>query len=122
MAISWISALKVIPWGDVIEAAPGLVKGARKVFSRTQAEPVAAQPSAGEPAESPSQSIAQLEAAVARMGEQQQAAAALLESLAEHNAKVVEAIEVLRLRSKLLIGACAVLLLAVAALAVQVLR
>ncbi|KQU67204.1 MULTISPECIES: hypothetical protein [unclassified Rhizobacter] len=122
MAISWISALKVIPWGDVIEAAPGLVKGARKVFSRTQAEPAASQPSAGEPAESPSQRIERLETAVARMGEQQQAAAALLESLAEHNAKVVEAIEVLRLRSKLLIGACAVLLLAVAALAAQVLR
>jgi len=60
---------------------------------------------------------------VARLGEQQQAAAALLESLAEHNAKVVDAIEVLRLRSKLLTGACALLLLAVAALATtQLLR
>ncbi|NKI94086.1 hypothetical protein [Rhizobacter sp. SG703] len=123
MAISWISALKVIPWGDVIEAAPGLVKGARKVFSRTQAEPAVSQPSAGELAESPAQRIERLEVAVARLGEQQQAAAALLESLAEHNAKVVDAIEVLRLRSKLLTGACAVLLLAVAALATtQLLR
>jgi hypothetical protein len=121
VAISWISALKVIPWGDVIEAAPGLVKGARKVFSRTQVEP-AQHPSAGEPAESPSQRIEQLEATVARLGEQQQSAAALLESLAEHNAKVVEAIEVLRLRSKLLMGACAVLLLAVGALTAFVLR
>jgi len=123
VAISWISALKVIPWGDVIEAAPGLVKGARKVFSRAQAEPAASQPAAGEPAELPAQRIERLEAAVARLGEQQQAAAALLESLAEHNAKVVDAIEVLRLRSKLLTGACALLLLAVAALATtQLLR
>ncbi|SHM25631.1 hypothetical protein [Rhizobacter sp. OV335] len=122
MAISWISALKVIPWGDVIEAAPGLVKGARKVFSRTQAEPVAAPASASDAAQSPAQRIEQLEAALARLGEQQQAAAALVESLAEQHAKVVDAVEVLRLRSKLLMGACAVLLLAVGVLAVQVLR
>jgi hypothetical protein len=122
VAISWISALKVIPWGDVIEAAPGLVKGARKVFSRTQAEPAVAPPSAGDPGESPSQRIEQLEATVARLGDQQQAAAALIESLAEHNAKVVAAIEVLRLRSKLLMGAGAVLLLAVGGLTAFVLR
>jgi hypothetical protein len=122
VAISWISALKVIPWGDVIEAAPGLVKGARKVFSRTQSEPVPVPASTGDPAQPPAQRIEQLEAAVARLGEQQQAAAALVESLAEQHAKVVDAIEVLRLRSKLLMGACAVLLLVVAALAAQVLR
>jgi len=122
VAISWISALKVIPWGDVIEAAPGLVKGARKVFSRTQSEPVPAPASTGDAAQPPAQRIEQLEAAVARLGEQQQAAAALVESLAEQHAKVVDAIEVLRLRSKLLMGACAVLLLVVAALAAQVLR
>jgi hypothetical protein len=122
VAISWISALKVIPWGDVIEAAPGLVKGARKVFSRTQSEPVPVPASTGDAARPPAQRIEQLEAAVARLGEQQQAAAALVESLAEQHAKVVDAIEVLRLRSKLLMGACAVLLLVVAALAAQVLR
>lgn len=108
MAISWISALKVIPWGDVIEAAPGLVKGARKVFSRGEAPPAEAAPAAG--AESPQARIERLEAAVERLVQQQQASAALVESLAEHNAQVVAAVEVLRLRSKLLGGACAVLL------------
>lgn len=118
MAISWISALKVIPWGDVIEAAPGLVKGARKVFTRTQPEPVAVQ----DPSASPQQRIEQLEAAVARLGEQQQAASALIESLAEHNAKVVDAVDRLRWRTRLLMAACGVLLVAVGALAVQLLR
>jgi hypothetical protein len=118
VAISWISALKVIPWGDVIEAAPGLVKGARKVFTRTQPEPVVVP----DPAAPPHQRIEQLETAVARLGEQQQAAAALIESLAEHNAKVVEAIERLRLRSRLLTSACVLLLATVGALAWQVLR
>ena len=118
MAISWISALKVIPWGDVIEAAPGLVKGARKVFTRTQPEPAVAQ----DPTASPHQRIEQLEAAIARLGEQQQAAAALIESLAEHNAKVVDAVDRLRLRSRVLMAVCAALLVAVGALAVQALR
>lgn len=120
MAISWISALKVIPWGDVIEAAPGLVKGARKVFSRTQAvEPAVPAASAGA---TPQQRIEQLDAAVARLAEQQQAAAALIESLAEQNAKVVEAIEVLRARTRLLVGACAVLALVAAGFGLQLLR
>lgn len=118
MAISWISALKVIPWGDVIEAAPGLVKGARKVFTRTQPEPAVAQ----DPAASPHERIEQLEAAVTRLGEQQQAAAALIESLAEHNAKVVDAIDRLRVRSRVLMVVCAVLLVAVGALGWQLLR
>jgi hypothetical protein len=118
VAISWISALKVIPWGDVIEAAPGLVKGARKIFTRTQADGA---PPASDAA-SPQDRIEQLEATVARLSEQQQASAALLESLAEHNAQVVAAIEVLRLRSKLLAGACGVLLAALVAGAAWTLR
>lgn len=122
MAISWISALKVIPWGDVIEAAPGLVKGARKIFTRTQATPAPDPAPVAGAAESPQDRIAQLETTVARLVDQQQAAAALVESLAEHNAQVVAAIEVLRLRSKLLMGACGVLLVAVVALAAWVLR
>ena len=31
-----MTALKVIPWSDVIEATPGIVKGARKIFTRSQ--------------------------------------------------------------------------------------
>lgn len=120
MAISWISALKVIPWGDVIEAAPGLVKGARKVFSRGEAPP--AEPVAGTRIESPEARIDRLEAAVERLTQQQQASAALVESLAGHHAQVVAAVEVLRLRSRLLAGACAVLLAGLVAVAAWILR
>ena len=30
MAISWLVALKAVPWSDLVQAAPGIVKGARK--------------------------------------------------------------------------------------------
>jgi flagellar biosynthesis/type III secretory pathway M-ring protein FliF/YscJ len=46
----------------------------------------------------------------------------LFESLAEHNAKVVDAVDRLRLRTRMLMAVCGVLLVAVGALAVQVLR
>lgn len=117
MAIGWMSALRVIPWGDVIEATPGIVKGARKMFSRTQettapdAAPAASPAGTDWPAR-----VAELEARLVQMAEQQRASAQLVETLAEQNARIVEAVEILRVRTRLLIGACGVLALALAAL------
>ncbi len=109
----WKTALKVIPWGDVIDAAPALVKGARKIFTRsqeTEAHAEAAVDAAGTPEQAPlQQRVAQLEESLAQVTEQQKAAAQLIETLAEQNARVVQAIEVLRVRTRLLIGACGVL-------------
>ena len=39
MAIPWLMALKVIPWGDVIEHAPSVLKAARKLMDRQPPEP-----------------------------------------------------------------------------------
>ena len=119
MAISWISAMKLVPWGDVIEAAPGLVKGARKVFSRTQAIESPALPDAGLP---PQLRFEQLEASVARLARDQQETAALLESLAEHHAKVVEAVELLRRRGRALMLLCIASWVGLLALAAWVMR
>ena len=33
MALSWLTALKAVPWADVVQAAPGIVQGARKLFT-----------------------------------------------------------------------------------------
>lgn len=112
MAIGWMTALKVIPWGDVIEATPGIVKGARKIFTRAQQaeDPVAhaaAAPSGDLPAR-----VAQLESSLTQMAEQQKASAQLIETLAEQNARIIDAVEILRMRTRLLSGACGVLLLA----------
>jgi hypothetical protein len=117
MAIGWMSALKVIPWGDVIEATPNIVKGARKIFARTQqAEAPVAHPAAATSADLPAR-VAQLESSLTQMAEQQKASARLIETLAEQNARIIEAVEILRMRSRLLTGACAVLLVALVGVA-----
>lgn len=115
MAIGWLTALKVIPWGDVIEATPGIVKSARKIFARSQeAEDAATAPTAAASGD-PAARIAQLEARLAELAEQQKASAQLIETLAEQNARVVDAIDRLRLRTRLLMVSCTLLAVALAA-------
>jgi hypothetical protein len=117
MAIGWMTALKVIPWGDVIEATPGIVKSARKIFARSQqAEEAATAPAAQ--SGDPSSRIAQLEASLAALAEQQKASAQLIETLAEQNARIVEAVDTLRVRTRFLIVTCSVLAVTCVALAV----
>ena len=116
MAIGWMTALKVIPWSDVIEATPGIVKGARKIFARSQETdtPVAT----GSPSSSAELQarVVQLESTLAQMAEQQQASAQLIETLAEQNARIVEAVDILRVRTRLLMAVSGVLALLLAAL------
>ena len=38
MAISWIAALKLVPWGDVIEAAPHVLKAAKGLLRRSDGD------------------------------------------------------------------------------------
>jgi hypothetical protein len=109
MALGWMTALKVIPWSDVIEATPGIVKGARKMFARSQQpEPQPPTPATEAGADQP-QRLAQLEATVAALHEQQRASAQLIETLAEQNAQIVHAVDVLRVRTRLLMVLSAVL-------------
>lgn len=116
---SLITALKVVPWGDVITAAPAIVKGARKIFTRTEDDPAPVAP----PGADPNERLRLLEARLQEMAEREQASAKLVEALAEQNAKVVEAIGVLRARARWLIAINAVLLALLAAgLAVSYVR
>ena len=38
MAIPWITALKMVPWGDVIEAAPSVIKTAKGLLKKAPAQ------------------------------------------------------------------------------------
>lgn len=117
MAIGWMTALKVIPWGDVIEATPGIVKSARKIFTRSQqAEEAATSAAAASPGDL-SARVAQLESSVAQLAEQQKASAELIETLAEQNARIVEAVDALRVRTRILIAVSSLLSLACVGLA-----
>lgn len=121
MPISWMSALKAVPWADVIEATPALVKGARRLFKRSQGEAAeAAAPPGALPQTLPEalQRLQALEQELAELAQAQAESAALLQSLAEQNAHLVAALEALRQRSRLLgLGLAAVAALSVALLA-----
>jgi len=113
MALStFITALKVVPWGDVIAAAPAIVKGTRKLFSGTDEAASKVPPGADL-----NEHVRLLEERVQAMLEREQASAKLIAALAEQNAAVVEAIDVLHARMRWLAGANAALLALMVALA-----
>jgi hypothetical protein len=107
MAVSWITALKIIPWGDVVQNAPAVLRGAKQLWGMVgqSAAPTAPDPLAG------------LRQEVAQLKEQATAAANLISSLAGQNARLVEAVDVLRVRTRMLIFACGALVVANIALA-----
>jgi hypothetical protein len=110
MAIGWMTALKIIPWGNVLESAPHIVKAAKHLFSavKTDSDNFATGPSvsAGEDFISLNQRVRAMEAKITELREEQKASAELIKSLAEQNAFVVEAIEVFRVRLRILLVIC----------------
>lgn len=124
MAIPWLLALKVIPWGDVIEHAPTVLKAARKLMDRQKAETT---PPSGTAVDLASQALPsmgelknRLVAAQAQIDRQAQTQVQLTETLAElaeQNARLVSAVETLRLRTRLLLWGVSALVLVVLVLA-----
>lgn len=123
MAIPWLVALKVIPWGDVIEHAPKVLNAARQLLDKqrqqrpaVEAPPVAPQ---GDVIEMPGptppevrelqQRLAATREDVARLQQTQDQITQTLADLAEQNTRLVQAVEVLRKRTRLLMGAVVVL-------------
>ena len=119
MAIPWLAALKVIPWGDVIEHAPNVLKAARRLMDRQKAEPELNTSTTVDLAGQSVPSLGELQnrliAAQVQMEGQAQTQVQLTETLAalaEQNAQLVSAVEVLRLRTRLLVWGMAVLVVA----------
>ena len=115
MAI-WMTALKIIPWGDVLESAPHIVKAAKHLFSatKTDASGFAEAPnsSAGDGfanADKLNKRVRLLETRIVELSDEQKSSTELIKSLAEQNALIVEAIEVFRVRVKILLVACILL-------------
>lgn len=96
--MSWISAFKAIPWGELLAAAPVVVKGTRRLWETVRHQRAGA-PS-GPDAASRLQS---LEAQILELRGELTAASQLLATLAEHNAQLVEALEIMRKRSRALL-------------------
>ncbi len=102
MAVGWMTALKLVPWGDVIEATPQIMQAARKLLGSTQKTPPgAAAPTAATGA--PVDPLQAMQARITQLEEEQRASAVLIQSLAEQNAQLVRAIDALRVRSQRLL-------------------
>ena len=111
MALPWLLALKVIPWGDVIEHAPKVLNAARKLMDRQKSpetSPVTATPMDLVSDTPPSQGELRNRLIEARQLIDQQAQtqtqmAQTLTELAEQNARLVAAVELLRVRTRILV-------------------
>ena len=119
MAIPWLMALKVIPWGDVIEHAPTVLKAARKLMDRQPPQPpgqagtpattthVSAVPSLGEL----KNALIAAQGQIDRQAQTQRELTETLAELAEQNAGLIGMVNRLqsRLRGLLIWGSLSVL-------------
>ena len=133
MAIGWVSALKLVPWGDVIQAAPHVLKAAKGLLNKSPAEgggDAAVAPSASAGIALPAQNagelalqhVAQLEARVAQLEQAQHASAQLIQQMAEQQSQIVQTVGLLRTGATRLAWACGVLGVCVLGLLIALLR
>ncbi len=106
MAIGWLTVLKMVPWGDVIENAPKVATGAKKLWDsvgkkRAPQMPVASSAAVTTPAPDAAAlqaQIAELQAAMADLHQQMLQSSELIESLAVQNTQLIARIELNRKR------------------------
>ena len=99
----WISAFKAVPWGELIAAAPALVQGTRRLLDTVRHK------RAADPGPDLSSRVRSLEAQVAEMRGELTSASTLLANLAEHNARLIDAVAILRSRTRALLIVTALL-------------
>jgi len=107
MAIGWLSVLKMVPWGDVINNAPKVADGAKKLWSAVAKKPPAGglSPVGAQPALSPeAQSIATLQAEVSDLHNQMLKSSELIRALADQNTQLIRRFEISRIRVQWLAG------------------
>lgn len=102
MAIGWLTVLKMVPWGDVIENAPKVAVGAKKLWDKVGKKPeevmvpTPAGPSAPSPAQvqvQMQQQLAALQQATAELHQQMLDSTELIKTLAEQNTQLVKRVE-----------------------------
>jgi len=118
MALSWLTALKAVPWADVVQAAPGIVQGARKLFTAAKeyaADGASTNAHAGTRGDALEARVQQIEIGLDALAAEQRSSAELIRSLAEQNANIVAALDIMRNRVRVLSAACIALAIALAA-------
>ncbi len=111
----WITAFKAIPWAALIVAAPSIAKSAQKLWDAVKKQEAPRVSGQGQAADQRA-----LEEQIAELRKELTAASELVTSLAEQNNHLVEAVEVLRVRTRVLLLASVVMAVALIGLALVV--
>lgn len=108
MAIGWSSVLQVVPWTEVINNAPRIAEGAKKLWKAASGKGAPAS-GAGIPApEQPLQArLAEMEAAMRDLQAELLASSELIQALAEQNTQLIRRVEANRVRLTQLAAALA---------------
>lgn len=116
MAIGWLTVLKLVPWGDVIENAPKVAQGAKKLWHSVGKKsvpgavptsmPTAADQSAlgGQEATvaALAAQVAQLQVATSELHQQMLESSSLIQELAEQNTQLIKRVDTNRKRLTML--------------------
>ncbi|MEW5885438.1 MAG: hypothetical protein AB1735_01880 [Pseudomonadota bacterium] len=120
MGFPWLLALKLVPWGDVIEHAPKVLAGARRFLDKSRSGGGAAGVNPVPTGHgTPHERLQVLEALCQQLQADLAQLAQTNADLAEQNARLIEQVERLRKRSRWLVAACALLALGLVMLAWQ---
>jgi hypothetical protein len=102
MALGWLAVLKNVPWGEVIDNAPKVAQGAKKLWGSVGKKVAPGTPAASTPGQGASsgqdQALAALQAQVAELHQQMLESSALIQSLADQNTQLIARIELQRKR------------------------
>ena len=112
----WISAFKAIPWGDLLAAAPTVVRGTRRLLETVRYR------KAEEPGPDLASRVRSLEAQVTELRGELTSASTLLATLAEQNARLIDAVAILQSRARALLVVTALAAAAVIWLIVPVMQ
>jgi hypothetical protein len=116
MAIGWLTVLKMVPWGDVIETAPKVAAGAKTLWANVGKKNSSGATTTHGNASSGPQAltgqdavralqaqVADLQVATAELHQQMFESSALIQSLADQNTQLVQRIELNRKRLLMLV-------------------
>jgi capsid protein len=108
MALPWLAALKIIPWKDVVEAAPAVVAAAKSLRKTKVSKDAPSAPQT--PPQDPDAAVLQLSQQLSDHAARIDALQAMVADLAEHNLRLIDAVDVLRRRTRWLLAGTALAL------------
>lgn len=112
MPTAWLTLLRKVPWRDVIENAPVVVNGARRLWSAVEKRKTP--PEEIESSAALEARAGALEKSVSELHKEMLASSELINSLAEQNAQLIQRMEAIRVRMLWLGAAVGVAALAAA--------